>query len=147
MLYRYSKVVLFSNNYVLKKVQIVNLESKEFSGQDNSIGWNIGYYVNEKIKYVSITNGTESYNHFVNFGKKDETFGGYMMPKENEFIWIWHNSSLKDFYALGEKDKFNTKKYFLKTIFHLALLIIAVWSVFYQINYNKKRKNELQKAL
>ena len=144
MIYRYSKVVLLSNNYDLKKVKIVDLEPIEFpgSGHQNSQGWNIGYFVNDKTKYISVEIDSDSYNHFINSGKKDEAFEGYLMPKKNDSIWVWHNSNAIDFYALGEEDTFKTEKFWLKTIFHLLLVFTAIWSIRYQIRYNKKQKNK-----
>jgi hypothetical protein len=142
MVYRYSKVVLHSNEYCLKKVKIDAIEAVEFSGQDNSRIWSIFYFIDDKQRSVSVARGSESYNHFISAGQKDEVFGGHLMPEVNESIWIWYNPKTIDFYALGEEDTFKTKKYWLKTIFHLLLVLTAIWSIRYQIRYNKKQKNK-----
>mgnify|MGYP003634812756 FL=1 len=144
MIYRYSKIVLLSDDYNLKKVKILKIVPIEFSGSghQNSQGWSIGYFINNQTKYVSIEKGFDSYNHFIYSGKKSEVFESHLTPKVNDSIWIWHNPKAKDFYALGEKDTFKTERYWLKTILHLLLLLIAIWSINYHIRYNKKRTNE-----
>ena len=145
MIYRYSKIFILSDNYDLKKVKIVDIESIEFSGSghQNSQGWNIGYFLNDKSKYVDVEIGSDSYEHFINSGKKDKAFGGNMMLHINDSIWVWHHPKALDFYALGQNDTFKTGKYFLKTIFHLLLVVLAIWSVNYQIQYNNRKKSKL----
>jgi len=153
--YDYARVLSLKNEYFLKKVNIEKIIDLSYQDENSSYeAYEISYYIykDESIIMDSIVigkgsrEGSNEYNHFIISGKKNEVFGGHLMPKKNDSIWVWHNSKAKDFYALGDKDTFKVGKYWVKLIFHLLLFLIAIWSIRYQIRYNKKHKTRINET-
>ncbi len=140
-LYRYSKVVLYFNDYDLIRVKIDQTKRSKNWNQSHMYNWNVFYFTpNNNKERIIIYRDDLYYKHFMSLGKIDDVFGGHLMPDKNDSIWVWHNPKAKDFYALGEKDTFKTDRYLKKIIFHFVLILIAIWSIRYQIRFNKKQK-------
>lgn len=135
--YKYSKVIIYSKNYKVEEVKIINMEPLPYNIRSKFNGWTISYYINKNKESVDVSVGSRSYEHFIKSGGIDEVFGDSISPSLNDMIWVWHNDKTMDFYALGPEDTFDITKYWYKLLFHLLLIILAVWSIYYHLNYKK----------
>lgn len=138
-------VIIYQNDYKLKKVEIKKIIDLSYNDENSSYeAYRATYTLFDNKKYtkdsIDVAKGSTQFNHFMNAGESDEIFGGNSPAKVNDSIWVWHNKSATDFYALGENDTFKTNTYWVGAISLIILCLLALWSIQYHIKEKKNKK-------
>ena len=146
---KYAKVIINKDKYELINVQITKIKDITPSGgMSGSYPFTllVEYQFNKQeltTENITLTENTKEFKHFSQLRAKGdfyEAFGEKTIPVVGESIWVWHNPNAENHYALGENDKFNLNKYHLKLIIFIFLIVLAIFSILWELNYRKTRR-------
>jgi hypothetical protein len=139
-IYKNAKVVYYSNQYSKVHVKVDSIYITSATSSDGGSGPNYYHFYNRKYNTtLSLLASNGSISELLG-----ERHSGLDVDSElsthNDSIWIWYHPKSEPSYAIETDKQFSIRKNISYLIVNGILLSFSIYAVTWQINFNKKKK-------